>query len=105
MFFWKSKLSPARLDKERGLSAFWKLKIFMTQDGHPLGEAVLQSLLGSGTHCGCLGLVVPQGMLRSPLCMSYLCMVPSSPFPSLNQKIMTCLSSVCMFPTVTRTFC
>lgn len=53
MFFWKSKLSPARLDKECGLSIFWKLKIFMTQDMHPLGEAVPQHPSGSGTYCGC----------------------------------------------------
>lgn len=108
MFFWKSRLAPARLDKERGLSIFCELKIFMTQDMHPLGEAVSQRLLGSSTCCGCQGLVVPQGMLRSPPCMSWLRMVPfpmaTSPFPSLNQKITTCLSSVCMFPTVTRTF-
>lgn len=31
-FFWKSGLSPARFDKERGLCIFCKLKIFMTQD-------------------------------------------------------------------------
>lgn len=109
MFFWKSKLSPARSDKECGLSVFWKLKIFMTQDIHPLGEAVLQRPLGSGTRWGCWGLVVPQGMLRSPPHMSWLRTVPfpmaTSLFPSLDQKITTCSSSICMFPTVTRTFC
>lgn len=40
MFFWKSRLSPARLDKECGLSVFWTLRIFLTQDPQPLGEAV-----------------------------------------------------------------
>lgn len=102
MFFWKSRLSPARLDKECGLPAFWKLKIFTAQDRHPLGEAVLQCPLGSGTRCGCQGLVVPRGMLRSLPRMSWLRMVPfptaTSPFPSLKQKTTSCLNSACVRP-------
>lgn len=30
---------------------------------------------------------------------------PTSPFPSLNQKITSCLNSACVHPTATRTFC
>lgn len=95
LLFWKSSLSPARLDEERGLAVFGKLQIFLTQD--PLGEAV----------CTPVGVGGPPGDAEKH--PNWLRMVPfptaTSPFPSLNRKIPPRLSSVCVFPTVTRTFC
>lgn len=46
LLFWKSSLSPARLDEERGLAVFGKLQKFLTQD--PLGEAVCTPMGAGG---------------------------------------------------------
>ena len=45
MFFWKSTMSVARLDKECGLSTFWKSKILLTPGAQPWGRLSHRALM------------------------------------------------------------
>lgn len=102
MFFWKSGLSPARFGKERGLSIFCKLKILMTQDMGLWGRLglLLWHLLGAAAPPGDAEKPSPHNLApNGAIPHGHILLFQSKP------EITTCLSSVCVVPPVTRTFC